>query len=337
MKNGSCFLLILIILLDSCGRLQQKNEVRANTGIIRYQLVKDWPRLADGYALGNPTGIGIDTDQNIFIFHRAGREWPLLMPMPRSFINSKTILMLDGQTGEIIKSWGAGVFIMPHGLTVDKDNNIWVTDVGLHQVFKFSHTGNLLMTVGEARVAGNDDSHFNLPTDIAVGKDGSFYVSDGYGNSRVVKFDSSGKFLFEWGKRGIQQGEFNIPHAIDIDEKGNLYLADRENSRIQSFDSNGIFLNEWKKENFGKLYGVAFDKARRNLIAVDYVTNYLRPKGSDILVFDSMNNPVTRFGRSGAYEGPVCRYHDVAIDNQESIYVADLLGNTIQKFAKVVR
>ena len=166
----------------------------------KYELVNDWPQLPEGYILSQPGGIGIDTSQNVFVFHRPGRRWKLLEEeFPDSLISANTILMLDRKTGKILNSWGGNVFVMPHGLTVDKDNNVWVTDVGLHQVFKFSHECKLLMRLCEAKIPGNDSLHFNRPTDVAVAADGSFYVSDGYRNSRVVKFSRSGKYLFEWG------------------------------------------------------------------------------------------------------------------------------------------
>ncbi|MEO5893112.1 MAG: peptidyl-alpha-hydroxyglycine alpha-amidating lyase family protein [Ferruginibacter sp.] len=335
MKNAGYFIIAGFVLSIGCNNSQQQHLENAIAGTFRFEPVKDWPGLANEYKLGNPTGIGIDTGQNIFVFHRAGREWPLLMPMPKSFITGKTIFMLERQTGKLLNSWGDGIFIMPHGLTVDRDNNVWVTDVGLHQVFKFSHEGALLMKLGEAGVAGKDALHFNLPTDVAVAPDGSFYVSDGYGNSRVMKFSPSGKYLLEWGKKGSGPGEFNIPHAIDLDKKGNVYVADRENSRIQSFDTTGHFIKEWKKKDFGKIYSVAIGRINSSLTAVDYNTGFFNPKGSDIMVLDSAANLLTRFGRSGINETSVCRYHDIAIDNEESIYVGDILGNTIRKFHKV--
>ena len=121
------------------------------------------------------------------------------MPVPSAFISGKTILEIDNQTGKLVNSWGDHFFVMPHGLTVDAQDNVWVTDVELHQVFKFSHEGRLLMTLGEAWVGGNDAAHFNRPTGIAVALDGSFFVSDGYGNSRVVKFSPDGKYSVRMG------------------------------------------------------------------------------------------------------------------------------------------
>ncbi|HRI20973.1 MAG TPA: hypothetical protein PLA68_08460, partial [Panacibacter sp.] len=198
MKKIIYSLLIVAVLFTVYYQYSQSSKKGAGIDMhTKYELVKGWPRLPPGLRLGNPTGIGIDTNQNIVIFHRADREWPLNDSMPATNIQSKTILIVDKENGKLIDSWGSDLFIMPHGLTVDKENNIWVTDVGLHQVFKFSHNGNLLMKLGEAKVAGNDSLHFNMPTAIAVANDGSFYVSDGYGNSRIVKFSATGKYLFE--------------------------------------------------------------------------------------------------------------------------------------------
>ncbi|MDP9229976.1 MAG: peptidyl-alpha-hydroxyglycine alpha-amidating lyase family protein, partial [Bacteroidota bacterium] len=262
-------ILLIVVLIAYSYYLQSKKIGKGMDNFTGYELVNDWPKLSDSIKLGNPTGIDIDTNQNVFIFHRSGREWPLPGSMPGSYISSKTILLLDRQSGKIINSWGDNLFIMPHGLTVDNNNNVWVTDVGLHQVLKFSHEGKLLMKLGEAKVAGKDATHFNRPTDVAVTSDGSFYVSDGYGNSRIVKFSPTGKYLFEWGKKGDKEGEFNIPHGIALDESGNVYVADRENSRIQVFDSSGKFLKQWNDKSFGNICSIAFDKIKERLVAID--------------------------------------------------------------------
>lgn len=327
--------LVISVLFAGCTYKSQSTEQKIINLNPHYELVKDWPNLPEGYILSQVTGVGIDTSQNIFLFHRTGRVWS--EPFPDSVISSNTILLLDRETGKLLNSWGANLFIMPHGLTVDRNNNVWVTDVALHQVFKFSHDGQLLMKSGVAKQPGNDSLHFNLPTDVAVAEDGSFYVSDGYGNSRVVKFSPAGKYLFEWGKKGDKPGEFNTPHGIDLDSYGNVYVADRENNRIQKFDANGNFLKEWKNNTAIQLYSLSINKKNNDLFAVDYLTvNYTLIKGSDILLFDSTVNFLTRFGRSGSYKGPVCRYHDIAVDSEESIYVGDILGNRIQKFRKTV-
>ena len=331
-----CLLLGLIGLLITSYFLQGVKKGNGHNTSIRYELIRNWPDLPKDLKLGNPTGIGIDTNQNIVVLHRADREWPLLSSMPDKPISGKTILVINKDKGNLISSWGDSVFIMPHGLKVDHENNIWVTDVGLHQVFKFSHNGKLLLTLGELKVPGRDSVHFDKPTDIAIAKDGSFYVSDGYGNSRVVKFSATGKYLSEWGRKGNNVGEFNIPHGITLDSNGNVYIADRENNRIQVFDPNGKFIKQFAGNSFGAMCAVAFDETQTRLFAVDDLT-FLKVKhrGSDVFIFDTTGRVQTRFGRSGSYQGAISWYHNLTVDKEENIYIGDILGNTIQKFKKV--
>lgn len=302
----------------------------------RFELEKNWPNLPGTLKLGNPTGIDMDTSQNVVVFHRAEREWPTFGAFPEKKIESKTILIIDKDDGKLLNSWGDHLFIMPHGLKVDKANNIWVTDVGLHQVLKFSYDGKLLLSVGEARVPGNDSLHFDQPTDIAVTDDGSFYVSDGYGNSRVVKFSASGQYLSEWGTKGDKENEFDIPHGIALDSSGNVVVADRENHRIQVFNPEGKFIRQLSDNSFGAICAVEVNKS--TLLAVDYLTfAKLKHHGSDVLVFDTAGKLQTRFGRSGLYQGHTSWYHDLTVDQEGNIYVGDILGNTLQKFRKVVK
>jgi peptidylamidoglycolate lyase len=299
-----------------------------------FQRQKDWPDLPASLKLGNPTGMGIDSAGHLLVFHRASKKWPL-RGFSKKLIPDATIIEVDPKTGKLLNEWGKNTFIMPHGLTVDNENNIWVTDVGLHQVLKFDHNGTLKMHVGEAKVAGNDDTHFNQPTDVAIANDGSFYVSDGYGNSRVAKFSPDGHFLFAWGSKGHLPGEFDLPHGIELDSAGNVYVADRENRRIQVFDSNGQFLKEWEDDSFGEIYAIRLNKTTNQMIVVDYITNHLKPKGSDVLIFNLDGTVKTRFGRTAGYDGPVSRYHDLAIDKAGNIYIGDILHNSIQKFNRV--
>jgi peptidylamidoglycolate lyase len=119
--------------------------------------------------------VGVDSGGNVIVFHRVERVWQGEEPV-LEFIASPTVLILDGETGEVVTQWGAAMFVLPHGLTVDEMDNLWLTDVGLHQVFKFDRAGNLVMALGEAGVPGDDTTHFNMPTDVAVAPDGSFYV-----------------------------------------------------------------------------------------------------------------------------------------------------------------
>lgn len=345
--NGIGYLYLLtILLIAGCGQSKEKKITEETVKPDSYELVKDWPNFPEDFALGIPTGLGIDSDNNIVVFHRAGRPWSF--PTPEDKIENNTILKIDNETGEVLKSWGADLFLMPHGLEVDKENNIWVTDTGLQQILKFNSDGELLMTLGEANVLGNDSSHFSLPTDVAVAPDGSFYVSDGYGNSRVVKFSKDGSFLFEWGKNvfpwgkngsdrklniGDKEGEFYIPHGIDLDKKGNVYVADRQNNRIQKFDAEGNFIADWNNSETGMLLSVAIDNKNDYLFAIDLVIeNDTIPKGSDIFRFDLNTNLQMQFGRTGFYDNSTSMYHDIIIDDEGNIYVADGSDKTIKKF-----
>jgi peptidylamidoglycolate lyase len=329
-------ILCLVGILVICYFFQPIKKGKGLDSTIKYEQIENWLDLPKDLKLGNPTGIGIDTNQNIVVFHRADRKWSLFGSMPDKPVQSKTILIIDKNNGKLINSWGDNLFIMPHGLTVDNENNIWVTDVGLHQIFKFNHEGKLLMKLGEASVSGNDSVHFNKPTDIAIRNDGSFYVSDGYGNSRIVKFSAKGEYLFEWGKKGDRESEFKIPHGISLDSNGNVYVADRENKRIQVFNSNGKFIKQYSDNTFGAICSVAFDKTRSKLFAVDDFTFLkLKHRGSDIFIFDTTGKVQTRFGRSGSYQGSTSWNHDLIVDKEGNIYIGDILGNTIQKFKKI--
>ena len=327
-KKSLLILLTSTVLFLQCNTNSSTPVKGAST--INYELVKDWPQLLPGYQLGQPTGIGIDTNGHIFIFHRAGRRWT--EPFPDSTISLPTILELDNAIGKILNSWGANLFIMPHGLTVDKQNNIWVTDVGLHQVLKFTHDGSLLMKLGEAKVPGTDSLHFNLPTDVAVADDGSFYVSDGYGNSRVVKFSAEGNYLFEWGKKGNRQGEFDTPHAISLNDKGNVYVADRENNRIQEFDSDGKFIRVLSNsEQVAQIPSLTVDYSQ-HLFAVDYDFKDSVVNGSTIFSYDTSGTVFLKFSESGTSKRSLSWFHDIAVDKDGSVYVGDIRNMRLLKF-----
>jgi peptidylamidoglycolate lyase len=321
-------------ILFACYFLQPLKTGEGLDPVVRYELVENWPVLPDNLKLGNPTGVGMDSAQNLVVINRADRRWPLFGSLPEKPIQHKTILILNKENGKLMRSWDDNLFIMPHGLKVDNNNNIWVTDVGLHQVFKFSYDGNLLLQLGVARIAGTDSLHFNKPTDIAITKDGSFYIADGYGNSRIIKFSNSGTYLFEWGTKGDKTGQFNIPHGIALDENENVYVADRENNRIQVFTPDGIFIKQYSGNSFGKIGAVLFNNSK--LFSVDDLS-FLRIKhrGSDVYIFDTSGNIRTRFGRSGSYNGTNSWYHALAVDKDENIYIGDILKNRIQKFKKV--
>jgi peptidylamidoglycolate lyase len=213
-------------------------------------VVHGWPLLPENAVFDEISAVGVDSRGDVFVLHRGGRQWPESDVLDLTPIPASTVLVLDGRTGRFLSHWGGGRFALPHSVTVDRDDNVWITDVALHQVYKQSHDGKLLLTLGERGVPGNDRRHFNRPTDVAVAPDGSFYVSDGYVNSRVLKFAADGTFLLEWGSNGTGPGQFDLPHGIAVDASGRVFVVDRENARVQVFDRDGRYLAQWNAPDF---------------------------------------------------------------------------------------
>jgi len=286
---------------------------------LAYQVVHGWPKLPEGFALGQVSGVGVDSHNHVFVFHRG--EHP--------------VLCFESTTGKLIAAWGDGLFAMPHGLTVDSHDNIWLTDVEHQQVFKFSHDGQLLMTVGTRDVPGLDGNHFNKPTHVAVTTDGAFYVSDGYGNSRVAKFSPDGKFLFDWGKKGDQPGEFNLPHSIALDSQGRVYIADRSNARLEVFDSRGKFLYQWKDPAIGRPWDVAIGADGTVYVMDGGDLNPQPPDRGRVVMLSPDGKVVGQFGSFGKYDGQFYWGHAVAVAKNGEVYVGDVsMGMRVQKFVK---
>jgi peptidylamidoglycolate lyase len=297
-----------------------------------HEVVADWPKLPEAHVLGLCAGVGVDAQNRVFVFHRSGRKWS--NPFPTEPIEAPTVSVIDGTSGKLLSSWGANMFIMPHGLTVDHESNLWLTDVGLHQIFKFTPEGRLLLTLGERGKPGNDHSHFNLPTDVAVLRDGSFYVGDGYKNTRVMKFTTDGKFEFEWGTKGKGNGQFNLPHGIAIDAQGRVIVCDRENERLQVFDAKGGFLHEWKGPQIGKPYGVEIS-INGHIFIIDGGSPSLKPaERGKAVELDSHGQVLDTFGSFGKEPGQFQLGHDIAIDPDGAVYVAEGTGARVQKFVR---
>jgi peptidylamidoglycolate lyase len=314
---------LLIAALNGCTRSSNQSH---------YHFVHGWPILPDGFVFGDISGVGIDSHDNVFVFHRAGRTW--IEPFPDEPIQNATIILFDGRTGKLLASWGEKMFIMPHGLTVDQQDNVWVTDVGLQQVFKFSHDGKLLMTIGERGVPGSDGSHFNRPTDVAILPDRSFYVSDGYGNSRVLKFSADGRMLFEWGKKGAGPGDFDLPHGIAVDTQGRVYVCDRSNSRVQVFDGSGKFFDEWDRSTVGRPFGISIGADGYVYVVDGGDEPETLSNRAPLIRLDAKGKVVDRCGTFGNHDGQFNKSHDVAVAGDGAVYVVDLEGKKIQKFIR---
>jgi peptidylamidoglycolate lyase len=301
-----------------------------------YHVVNGWPILPDGEVLGAVTGVGVDSHERVFVFHRSGRTWPASDHLDLQPIMRPTVTVFDGHSGVVLARWGAGLFAMPHGLSVDGHDNVWLTDVALQQVFECSADGRVLLTLGERGVAGNDSRHFNRPTAVAVSPDGSFYVSDGYRNTRVMKFSAEGKFLFEWGTKGSGPGQFDLPHGVALDAAGHVYVADRQNSRVQVFDPMGRYLKQWTGTQLGRPYAVAVDQHGNAYVADGGDQPDAPPDRSAWTVVRSDGTPLERVGRFGNYDGQFQMAHSIAVGVDESVYVGDITGGRVQKFIRPV-
>lgn len=297
-----------------------------------HKVVPNWPRLPQNHELGLCAGVGVDAQNRVFVFHRNGRKWS--NPFPKEPIALPTVSVIDGNSGKLLASWGEGRFIMPHGLTVDHEGNLWLTDVGLHQVFECTPEGRVLLTLGEAGVPGADQAHFNLPTDVAVLRDGSFYVSDGYKNTRVIKFNTDGRFEFEWGTKGSGEGEFHLPHGVAIDAAGRVIVCDRENERLQLFDARGGFIDAWKGAQLGKPYGIA-TAPNGHIFLIDGGSPSVRPElRGKAVELDAAGKVIDTFGSFGTAPGQFQLGHDIALGPDGAAYVAEGTGARVQKFVR---
>jgi DNA-binding beta-propeller fold protein YncE len=319
-----------------------------------YRTVEGWARLPAGRVWGSTSAVEVDRDgTSIWVAERCGANSCL-----GSSLNP--ILKFDS-TGTLVTAFGAGMFIFPHGIFVDRDGNVWVTDgqdnrprrarganadtappatlVG-HQVYKFSPRGDLLLTLGAAGGA-REPGYFYQPSDVLVAPDGSIFVAEGHAsndsaNARVLKFDRTGKFQLAWGRKGKGPGEFDQPHALAMDSRGRLFVGDRGNNRIQIFDQQGALLDTWLQ--FSRPSGIYIDAAD-NIYVADSESGSIDPARSewkrgirigsarDGTVRAFIPDPVESTRNTSAAEG-------VAVDARGNVYGAEVGPRALKRYVK---
>lgn len=271
---------------------------------LEYKLVENWPNLDGGIKLGGVSAVASDSKDNVYLLQR-------IKPY---------VLVLD-RDGKVVRSWN-GDFTTPHGLRIDKNDNVWIADMANHLVQKFSPDGKLLLSLGMKNKPGLAGDQFNKPADAFVGPDGEVYIADGYGNSRIAKFESDGKFIKDWGMKGKGPGEFNIPHVVFMDEGNRVLVGDRENQRVQIFDRAGKLLDTWK--DTGAPYGLAIHKDRVYLAD--------GRKGT-IRVLDKDGKLLTSWETASKKDTP----HWIHVDRQGAVYVGFVSGSKVQKWIPASR
>lgn len=304
----------------------------------------DWPGV---YLLpGQVSGVALDPKNNLVIFHRGDHVWDgnsfdskfVYQQRGLGPIEEDTILVIDPNSAAVLQSSGKNLFYLPHGLSIDKDGNYWVTDVALHQVFKLDPDSKEapLLILGQSMQPGSDQNHFCQPTDVAVDPDtGTIYVSDGYCNSRIVQFSPSGKYITQWGEESTgdspKPGQFSVPHSLAlVPHLGQLCVADRENGRIQCFKTDTKeFVREIKHASFG-----------RNVFAISYVSGLLFAVNGKPYFEDQepVQGFVMNFSNGEIIDvfKPVRKHfdmpHDITASEDGTVFVGDAHTNTVWKF-----
>jgi len=302
-----------------------------------YKTVKGWYQLPAGRTMGSSSAVDVDSKGHIWIADRCEKN-------SCDGSNLDPIFEFDA-SGKLLKSFGGGMFIFPHGICIDKDDNIWITDgqgkAGIgHQAIKFSPDGKVLMRLGKAGVAGSGEGEFIAPNDVAIAPNGDIFVSEGHGgkqtNNRIQKFDKNGKFLMMWGKSGTGPGEFDQPHSLFFDAQGRLLVADRNNNRVQFFDQKGKFIQEWAQ--FSRPSGLFIDKHQMLYVADSESESVSKNHdgwkrgiriGSlkDGVVTALIPDPDEHAKGTSAAEG-------VAVDAQGNVYGAEVGPKDVKKYVK---
>ncbi len=314
-----------------------------------YRTVEGWAKLPGNRAWGSTSAVAIAPDgKGVWVAERCGANACAGSPLP-------SVYLFDA-SGAVVKSFGAGLILSPHGIDVDREGNVWVTDCACtlgrsaqpanppagHQIFKFSPDGKLLMTLGKAGGAGAIDSgFFYQPNDVLVAPNGEIYVAEGHSSSpgsvaRVLKFSKDGKLVASWGKFGSGPDELDQPHALAMDSRGRLFVGDRGNNRIKIFDQNGKLLDTWYQ--FSRPSGIFIDRQDRIYVADSESGSVFKPRTDwkrGIRIGSAKDGTVTAFIPDPAENPPsTSAAEGVAVDAAGNIYGAEVGPRALKRYVK---
>lgn len=317
-----------------------------------YQTIRDWAKMPEGRSWGATGAIDVDRDgRSIWVAERCG-------PKPGAAWQSDICLGSDlpavlkfDASGGVVTSFGAGMFVWPHGLHVDRDGNVWVTDARAptpellakyrddkakgHQVIKFSPEGKILLRLGQPGVAGDPPAALTEPVDVVTAPSGDIFVAEGHGGvGRISKFDRNGKFITSWGRAGSGPGEFRTPHAIAMDSRGRLVVADRGNHRLQIFDQEGHFLEELRE--FSRVSDIHID-ANDTLYAIDSESSANNHPGwrKGVRIGSLRDGKVAYFIPGHETEDPAgAAGEGVTVDAAGNVYAAEVTLRSVTKYVK---
>jgi DNA-binding beta-propeller fold protein YncE len=310
--------LVVVLLFVTVGLVAQQQPIPT----LPLQSVPDVLKFPDNVYMGEAAGVAINSKGHIFVFNRG----------------SHPIMEFDAN-GTFLRSIAEGLygFVFPHFVRVDAEDNIWVIDGGSNMVIELSPQGRPLMLLGRRSepfevgqpIPSNGNEVFNRPTDVAFDHAGDIFVADGYGNSRVIKYDKNGKFVKSWGRRGTGPGEFNLPHSIVTDAKDHVYVADRENNRIQIFDADGNFIKQWT--HVGSPWTMCVTSGPQQFIYM--VDGYV----NRVLKLDMDGNILGTYGETGRQLGQFINTHGLACGLHDEIYVSETRNWRVQKLVPAHR
>jgi streptogramin lyase len=294
-----------------------------------YVVDAQWPQRPANASWAEVSGVAVDAHDHVYVFTRA----------------TPPVQVYDAN-GKFLRAWGQDTIKSAHHIKIGPGGSVWIADIGYHVVRKFTPDGELLQTLGTPDQPGRDQTHLDKPTDMAITPAGDVFVSDGYGNARVVHFDKNGKFVKDWGELGSKPGQFSIPHAIAVDSKGRLYVADRNNVRVQVFDQSGKLLDVWN--NIITPWG--FWMTRQDELWVcgsspmqwrdSDSTLGCPPKDQVFMKFNPDGKLLQLWtvpkGADGLEKPGECNWvHAIAADSKGNLYVGDIKGRKAQKFVRV--